>query len=346
MDLYATLGVPSSASGEEIRRAYRALAMVWHPDKSKDKSNDGTKFKEISHAFEVLSDVDRRREHDLMQRQSRQSRQSKQSHQQSHQQTQQSQQSHQSMHNMHNMHNIFQAMNLNNFNVHLNSLFRESPKANTVEETIDVGVTLKDVRDGCVKRVEFEEQGKCSACSSRCTVCAGSGLLKMMQIPGTPIMVQLPVGRPCEACDGTGSISDNNEMCGVCEGSRVSYTKHTYDIRIAPNVADGHVERLKDNIVIRIRHAFEPGVSLVDGDIVVRVELTLEEVVCGFDRSVDLSHLPTPLTLKHAGYRDPTEPLSTGGIRVEFDVAYPKSGDPVMSKYKDVFRRVFTGHRL
>jgi molecular chaperone DnaJ len=63
-DLYATLGVSRTASADEIRKAYRKLARVHHPDANPDDPKAEERFKEISHAYDVLSDPDKRREYD------------------------------------------------------------------------------------------------------------------------------------------------------------------------------------------------------------------------------------------------------------------------------------------
>src|SRR2546423_6479810 len=64
-DYYEVLGVTRTTDGEEIRRAYRKLAMKYHPDRADgDKTVAETKFKECAEAYEVLSDPDKRRRYD------------------------------------------------------------------------------------------------------------------------------------------------------------------------------------------------------------------------------------------------------------------------------------------
>lgn len=63
---YTTLGVGKSATPEEIRSAYRSLALLHHPDKNPDSNSDEL-FKKITEAYEVLSDADRRRKYDMQQ---------------------------------------------------------------------------------------------------------------------------------------------------------------------------------------------------------------------------------------------------------------------------------------
>lgn len=65
-DCYAILGVKPTASGDEIKKAYRKKALQFHPDKNSSTTAEET-FKEISKAYETLSDADKRRTYDLQQ---------------------------------------------------------------------------------------------------------------------------------------------------------------------------------------------------------------------------------------------------------------------------------------
>ena len=64
-DYYKILGVSKSASQEEIKKAYRKLALKYHPDRNKDDKDAESKFKEISEAYAVLSDSDKRKQYDM-----------------------------------------------------------------------------------------------------------------------------------------------------------------------------------------------------------------------------------------------------------------------------------------
>lgn len=63
-DYYAVLGVSKDAAAEAIKKAYRKLALKYHPDKNPDNSQAEEKFKEITEAYAVLSDADKRRQYD------------------------------------------------------------------------------------------------------------------------------------------------------------------------------------------------------------------------------------------------------------------------------------------
>ena len=64
-DYYKSLGVEKKASNKEIKKAFRKLALKYHPDKNPDKDTS-KKFQEIAEAYEILGDEDKRRQYDSM----------------------------------------------------------------------------------------------------------------------------------------------------------------------------------------------------------------------------------------------------------------------------------------
>jgi DnaJ-class molecular chaperone len=64
LDLYQRLGVKRGASDEEIKKAYRSLAKQLHPDRNKDKPDAARRFAEVTHAYDLLSDKDKRAKYD------------------------------------------------------------------------------------------------------------------------------------------------------------------------------------------------------------------------------------------------------------------------------------------
>lgn len=63
-DFYKILEVPKNASPADIKKAYRAMSLKWHPDKNPDDPSAVDKFTDVSSAYEVLSDADLRRKYD------------------------------------------------------------------------------------------------------------------------------------------------------------------------------------------------------------------------------------------------------------------------------------------
>jgi DnaJ-class molecular chaperone len=63
-DFYQILGIAKSASPAEIKKAYRALSLKWHPDKNPGDESATAKFTDVSSAYEALSDPDKRRKYD------------------------------------------------------------------------------------------------------------------------------------------------------------------------------------------------------------------------------------------------------------------------------------------
>jgi molecular chaperone DnaJ len=228
------------------------------------------------------------------------------------------------------------------------------------QDVIDVPLSLKDYAFGVVKRIEFEQLIKCSSCAGTtrlshrvCSMCGGSGTVSMMNIPGTPIIVHVP-NHPCSSCSGVGAHPTSVDKCDTCNGSGTQYKKRNYDVRVTPKMSNGFTvvinkdDAAKD-IVLRFCHAFDvAGCKFtVDGNkIIATVALTLEEVLCGFERDVCMLD-DTVLEIRTNKYRAPDDMvypgkgMDGGELIVRYVVDYPL--DNRLAKYNNVLKRVFAG---
>ena len=68
-DYYRTLGLSSDSTAEEIKKAYRKLAMQYHPDRNRSNPESEERLKEINEAYQILGDAEKRRRYDLLHRQ-------------------------------------------------------------------------------------------------------------------------------------------------------------------------------------------------------------------------------------------------------------------------------------
>jgi molecular chaperone DnaJ len=236
-DYYEVLGVEKGASPEEIKRAYRRMAIKYHPDKNPGNKEAEAKFKECAEAYEVLSDPEKRKQYD--------------------------QYGHEGLRGtgMHdfsrmNVEDIFSIFGGDDF---FSSIFgglggggrRGGPGRGYDLET-SVEMTLEEVAHGTEKTIEFTRQDRCPECGgsgaapgtqpARCPLCGGSG--QVAKGGGFFQMVST-----CPQCRGTGQIVKN--PCPTCHGSGRVPKKRTVTIKVPPGVHEGQG--------IRVAGEGEPG---------------------------------------------------------------------------------------
>ena len=206
-DYYETLGVSRSASADEIKKAYRKLAIKYHPDKNPGNKEAEEKFKEVSAAYETLSNPDKRSQYDQV------------------------------------GHDAYTrsggGANAGGFNAQdifsqffggggfggFEDLFgggrRRDPNAPQRSEDLRYALEIdfEDAMYGVDKKINVSRYENCESCSGsgcasgsgrkRCTRCGGSGTLNISQ-------GFFSVRQPCPNCGGSGEIIE--KPCSACHG--------------------------------------------------------------------------------------------------------------------------------
>ncbi len=224
---YAILGVPRNASQEEIKKAYRRLALKYHPDRNPDNPEAAEKFKEISEAYEVLSDPQKRAIYDS-----------------------------QGLSGLHrsgfrgfeDVEDIFSAFS-DLFEEFFGFGFRREkpgrrPRAGA-DLSYEISLSLEEVYRGKETEISLDLYQRCETCGGSgaapgagpryCPVCKGRG-----QVVHTEGFFRLST--TCPHCQGLGTYI--SEPCPKCHGEGRVWGHKRLRVRIPPGVEDGALIRL------------------------------------------------------------------------------------------------------
>ncbi len=232
-DYYQILGVNKSATQAELKKAYHKLAMQYHPDRNSSDSQAEKKFKEISNAYDVLKDEQKRAAYDRF------------------------------------GHDAFQNAggasagrhSGSGFNPDVNDIFGEffndfmgggtrrqrssSTKVRGSDLKYDIIVTLEEAFSGIDKNIEFTSAVKCSTCNgsgseanadmTNCDACKGQGVTRIQQGFFT-------LEQTCTKCQGLGQIIKN--PCKKCHGHGRSSQHRNLLVNIPAGIEEGTKIRL------------------------------------------------------------------------------------------------------
>ncbi|RBQ22872.1 Chaperone protein DnaJ [Candidatus Methanobinarius endosymbioticus] len=231
-DYYDILGIEKGAEGKEIKKAYRELAMKHHPDVSDDEEAT-EKFKEISEAYAVLSDEDKRKTYD--------------------------QYGHAGMDGFSNE-DIFRNANFEDIfqgfggGFDVNNIFEMfgfggghsrggGPQCGS-DIYAEIDITLEEAAEDIEKDINIRHDVECSTCHGSksepgsnpetCQTCGGTG--KVRQVTNT-ILGQMMKVRPCPECRGKGKII--TDPCKACDGKGKVKENNTISIKIPAGVESG-----------------------------------------------------------------------------------------------------------
>ncbi|MBW2732884.1 MAG: molecular chaperone DnaJ [Deltaproteobacteria bacterium] len=230
-DYYELLGVSRSADATEIKQAYRKAALKYHPDRNPDNPEAEEMFKEISNAFQVLHDAEKRELYDRY----------------GHEGPQRA-----GFGGFSNVQDIFSSFG-DIFGGDLGDLFgfgggrgrgrSRQPRGADLE--VELQLDLQDAVEGCRKEVEVDRLAPCAACEGSgakagtkpvaCPSCGGKG--QVMHSQGFFV-----ISSTCPSCRGEGTtIAD---PCEDCRGQGAQPEKDTFEVTIPAGVDEGQSLRL------------------------------------------------------------------------------------------------------
>ena len=340
--LYDTLGVPSSASFDDIKKAYRKLAIQHHPD----KGGDAEAFKTVQQAYDVLKDADSRRQYDSM------GDAAFEAHQMGSGPGQ-------------NMNDIFSQMFGHNHFGHMGPR-PQQPQQPAKNHVHNLKISLRDAFNGMTKNMRVGIHRPCTLCKRKCEQCKGNGTVT--QITQNGPFVQM-MTHPCQLCSGRGvqSVRGVSE-CGKCGGAGEWRDTQELKINVPPGIQAGfqvNFEGLGEqplvegippgNLIFEIsidedihfkrdRHdlLYDCRVSLADSIVGTKV------VVPCFDGEVFLE--TRPLGILHPGKRHmihqrgmpiPGNPGHRGNLIIQFSISYPSGvlGDAERDEVVAAFKK-------
>lgn len=250
-DYYEVLGIPKGATADEIKKAYRKMAVKYHPDKNPDNKEAESKFKEINEAHEILSDPEKRKQYDTYGHSMGQAQGGR-------------QYSAQDLHNMFN-----QRFGGFGFDDMFGQQRRRVQKGSNLR--VKIRVNLSEILSGVSKTIKYKRDIHCSSCNGNgskdgnsrqvCNGCNGSG--SVYEVIQTPIGI-MRNQRTCGACSGAGEVV--REVCPTCVGRCVVNSDETVEVNIPQGVYNGLEFQMAG------RGNFPPVQGGIAGDLIIVIE--------------------------------------------------------------------------
>jgi molecular chaperone DnaJ len=234
-DYYEVLGVQRSASKDEIKDAYRKLAMQFHPDRNKDVGAE-EKFKEISEAYAVLSDDQKRQQYDTL--------------------------GHSGFDQRYKQEDIFRGADFDSIfrDMGFGDIFRnffggggfgETEQVNRGQDIgFNLEITLEEAARGVEKEIEIPRTEHCDVCggsgaapgtsAKTCPRCGGSGQVQVQRRSSFAMYVQVAV---CPQCKGKGRLIET--PCSNCHGSGLVRKRRKISVRVPAGIDEGYQLRLR-----------------------------------------------------------------------------------------------------
>lgn len=346
--LYDILGVPRNCSQDDLKKAYRKLAIQHHPD----KGGDSEKFKEISHAYDVLSDEEKRRQYDQLGDEG------------------------------------YQQMGAGGGGAHFDpqSIFEQffgggghpffgghdpfgfggpprrpqHRKCRTIQHVIQI--SNHDAYFGVHKTLRVTLNKKCLKCLETCFTCQGQGQITEMTRMGPFTSMAT---RPCHTCKGTGNISKGKSGCTDCKGKGDYKEEVKIDLHIPKGVSTGHQAIFKNygeqpqqqgdiagDLIFEILVQQDPQFERKGMDLFYKQTITFKESVIGkvitiphYEGIIELNIHEFGIIQPNISYTIPKKGMKsdkeTGNLVLVFQVEYPKQKLEEIAKQEieEVFKK-------
>ncbi|KAL6511068.1 hypothetical protein OROGR_022192 [Orobanche gracilis] len=331
---YEVLGVPKSASPDDLKKAYKKAAIKNHPD----KGGDPEKFKELAQAYEVLSDPEKREIYDQF--------------------GEEGLKEHAGgggggMHDPFDIFSSFFGGGGSPFGGVGGSRGRRQRRGEDVVHPLKV--SLEDVYLGTTKKLSLSRNVLCSnkgsksGASLKCSGCQGTGMKVSIRQLGPGMIQQMQ--HPCNTCKGTGETISDKDRCTQCKGEKVAQEKKVLEVHVEkgmqngqkitfPGEADEAPDTVTGDIVFVLQQKEHPKFKRKGEDLFVEHSLSLTEALCGFQ--FILSHLdgrqllikPDPgEVVKPNSYKAINDegmpmyqrPFMKGKLYIHFNVDFPDS---------------------
>ena len=300
-DYYEVLGVDKTADEKEIKKAYRKLAMKYHPDVSEEEGSE-EKFKEISEAYAVLSDEEKRQRYDQFGHAGMDGFTAEDFYQ-----------------NV-NFEDIFQGFDIGNifemfgFGGGSSRSNRGGPQRGSDIYT-EIPITLEEAYNGCEKEIKITRSEICPTCNGSkskpgvepetCPTCNGTGQIKEVSNTFLGQMVNV---RPCRHCGGTGKII--TDPCEECRGKGSVRKSKTIKLEIPEGVDEGNHLRVSGEG----NCGEKPG---LEGDLIVTVHIKKDK---RFVREGDHLYYEQQISFPQAALGDIISIPTIEGKEVEFKI--------------------------
>ena len=218
-NLYEVLGIDKSADDNDIRKQYKKLCLIHHPDKG---GNNET-FQKIQKAYEILSNNDKRSMYD---------------------QTGMTDEQPQNSGDGIDISSMFANMFGGGFNPFGMNSGPQRKRHKPHPKMHEISVSLKDFYYGKTIKIQFEQQKFCIGCKgegytsfSSCGSCNGRGFIEQMVMLGPGMFASTK--SHCELCDGAGKKGSG--LCNKCKGKKMLNREKVLDVNIEPGMKPGDV---------------------------------------------------------------------------------------------------------